>query len=111
MRSWSYQAACTLGADIAIASILSTTAATLSGNALNNSPIVKLWNSAPHVFFGLKAVAHPCPETGCLALPAASCPPDAALATLGAMFIHRITQTGLSGRGAWPWRSCLFALA
>ena len=35
----------------------------------------------------------------------------AALATLGAMFIHRITQTGLSGRGAWPWRSCPFAHA
>jgi hypothetical protein len=35
----------------------------------------------------------------------------ASLATLGAMFIHRITQTGLSGRGAWLWRSCSFARA
>jgi hypothetical protein len=29
---------------------------------------------------------------------------DAAFATLAAMFIHRTTITGLSDRGAWPWR-------
>jgi len=36
--------------------------------------------------------------------PKVSVRPAGPFATLAAMFIHRTTITGLSDRGAWPWR-------
>jgi hypothetical protein len=44
------------------------------------------------------------PQQGFRVRPKVSVRPARPFATLAAMFIHRTTITGLSDRGAWPWR-------